>query len=464
MNKYIFYLYLTITTIVASLSIGCEDKNENIIPQETAANEWIWEVMSKKYLWNDELPTKSSLRFNNSPKDFFLSLLSNKDGKNKGNGHYYFSRIEKFKERSKAIKEEDSYGFEYILYPVSQQSYFYARILYVLPNSPAAACGLKRGDWIIDVNHQPLTNTSIPLKQGNSAQLTIGKLSYESPSKTYKINKVKEITIGSSHAVADIAIYKDTIYHLSGKKIAYLCYNHFNSGPGGFEDHTYDNQLKAIFAKLASQKINEFVLDLRYNGGGYTSSMQILGSMLTPTSHLSDVFQIEEDNQRNRREMRFLKGLPNLNLSRLYVIVGANTASASEALINGLLPYMDVKLIGSTTYGKNVGATLHRNATQGWDIWPITFRAYNSLLESNYENGFGLEKFRVYSDELALSAMPFIDLGNPQEHLLSEALKAMGVYAIEKNSIDVRNHYNEITPIYSSLQSKPTFGTQLKNE
>jgi carboxyl-terminal processing protease len=42
--------------------------------------------------------------------------------------------------------------------------------------------------------------------------------------------------------------------------------------------------------------------------------------------------------------------------NRVYVITSSRTASASELIINGLKPYMDVFLVGGLTFGKNVGS------------------------------------------------------------------------------------------------------------
>jgi C-terminal processing protease CtpA/Prc len=90
------------------------------------------------------------------------------------------------------------------------------------------------------------------------------------------------------------------------------------------------------------------------------------------------------------------------SLDRLYVLTSGNTASASESVINGLKPFFPVILIGSTTYGKNVGSiTLYDSETSGFTtsqdnanknhnfaIQPIVFQFFNKLGESDFINGF----------------------------------------------------------------------------
>jgi len=75
-----------------------------------------------------------------------------------------------------------------------------------------------------------------------------------------------------------------------------------------------------------------------------------------------------------------------INLSRVFFIVTGSTASASELLINNLKPYMDVKLIGDTTYGKPVG--FFPIPIFNYDIYPISFKTVNSAGNADYYTGF----------------------------------------------------------------------------
>jgi hypothetical protein len=77
----------------------------------------------------------------------------------------------------------------------------------------------------------------------------------------------------------------------------------------------------------------------------------------------------------------------NLNLNRVFFIVTGSTASASELLINNLKPYMSVKIVGDTTYGKPVGFFPIEIASK-YAIYPISFRTINSAGNADYYNGF----------------------------------------------------------------------------
>jgi hypothetical protein len=73
----------------------------------------------------------------------------------------------------------------------------------------------------------------------------------------------------------------------------------------------------------------------------------------------------------------------------LFFIVSQNTASASELLINSLMPYMNVQLIGpASTHGKPVG--FYPIPVFDWYIFPVSFRTVNKNGEGNYFNGLSL--------------------------------------------------------------------------
>ncbi|MDD2255784.1 MAG: S41 family peptidase, partial [Bacteroidales bacterium] len=106
-------------------------------------------------------------------------------------------------------------------------------------------------------------------------------------------------------------------------------------------------------------------------------------------------------------------------LSRVYILTGPYTASASEALISGLRPYMEVITIGKTTYGKNVASISiydETNSENMWGLQPIVAKVYNSLDASDYTGGF---EATIPADEVQAGARA---LGDRQEELLSVAL------------------------------------------
>ncbi|MFM7851365.1 MAG: S41 family peptidase, partial [Flammeovirgaceae bacterium] len=154
--------------------------------------------------------------------------------------------------------------------------------------------------------------------------------------------------------------------------------------------------------------ITDLVVDLRFNSGGAEAATVNLASLIGKGVDNTKVFAKRQYNANLTQQIlndpnygaaflstKFVNKTQNignmLRNGRVYILTGPRTASASELLINGLKPYMDVYLIGSTTYGKNVGSISiyeQNDPKNTWGMQPIVVKSFNSLDQSNYSNGF----------------------------------------------------------------------------
>lgn len=422
-----------ITTLFALLLVfsACSDETiEEITPQKpepkgNKVNIWIEKIMRDNYLWYEGLPDKSTLNFNEDPETFFTRLLSPKDGKDLESGHYYFSYLEKTGQTKSLTNPKDSYGFDFATTSLIMhgQAYKIALVIYVQEDSPANEAGLKRGDWILGVNGSVGSIKDYDmLNHGGNVTLQLGVVKEGN-----KLSLGRKIEMGASRAIIDTPFLKDSVYTIGGKRIGYLMYNQFLYGPDeyNFDDESYNTHMKQLFKKFKSQKVDEFILDLRYNGGGYVNCAQLLASLLAPREALNKTFctfEYNKKNTKNNSSIHFLNTADvlagNLNLKRLYVLTGQSTASSSELVINGLRPYIPVKTIGNKTVGKTVGMTIYDETTKyGWVLAPITFRTYNAQHKADYEDGF-LPDFKI--NEYEYKIVEFGDLNDP---LLGKAIE-----------------------------------------
>ena len=160
----------------------------------------------------------------------------------------------------------------------------------------------------------------------------------------------------------------DSVYNLDGKKVGYLAYSSF--------DLKSIPELINICKEFKNEGIKELILDLRYNGGGYVITENVLASMFAPQVNVTnkDVFEKEDYNEfftkyyeqegistitrfqteYNYEDMDLNVSTKdaNIGLEKIYGIITGNSASASEALLSGLMPYMDIELIGEQSHGK----------------------------------------------------------------------------------------------------------------
>ncbi|MEJ7683158.1 MAG: S41 family peptidase [Segetibacter sp.] len=166
------------------------------------------------------------------------------------------------------------------------------------------------------------------------------------------------------------SVLYNSVIDAGGKKVGYFVFKQFFGAPSRAE-------LNTVFSNFKSQGIDELIVDLRYNPGGSTATQDALADLIAPASaNNQTMYKYVYNQSLQQGDFPLLKhkaGYENesfseanntqnfentggLNLSRVFFIVsGSSTASASELLINNLKPYMDVKLIGDTTYGKPVG-------------------------------------------------------------------------------------------------------------
>lgn len=398
---------------------GCAVDRWEAYAGQTQTDRWIDDTMRVWYYWKQDIPHTNDLNYFSPPFEFFASVLSEQDGKD----GQPFSTIDSLDApATRGVPSTDyGYGFQYTTNHVEDNdTALYARLLYVSPDSPAGEAGLERGDWILEMDGEPITeNNYSRLNGGEGITLTVG---YYDATQDTILAYAEPQTLAPARTFYDNPVHYRNVYVSGSKRVGYLVYNHFT---GGLTESSteYDDDLREAFSYFATEQVNEFVLDLRYNNGGQLSCASLLCAMLAPSSALGQTLAYLEFNESiGEQEMVFdeslIQGGANLNLSRLYVLTSTETASASEMLINCLKPYMEVVLVGGTTVGKNVASRAFVNEELMLDMRPIVCKLYNADRESEYAEGFTAD---VSVDENGDMAR-FLPFGNPDELMLYTAL------------------------------------------
>ena len=398
---------------------GCAVDRWEAYAGRTQTDRWIDDTMRVWYYWKQDIPHTNDLNYFSPPFEFFASVLSEQDGKD----GQPFSTIDSLDApATRGVSSTDyGYGFQYTTNHVEDNdTALYARLLYVSPDSPAGEAGLERGDWILEMDGEPITeNNYSRLNGGEGITLTVG---YYDAAQDTILAYAEPQTLAPARTFYDNPVHYRNVYVSGSKRVGYLVYNHFTGGltENGTE---YDDDLREAFSYFATEQVNEFVLDLRYNNGGQLSCASLLCAMLAPSSALGQTLAYLEFNESiGEQEMVFdeslIQGGANLNLSRLYVLTSTETASASEMLINCLKPYMEVVLVGGTTVGKNVASRAFVNEELMLEMRPIVCKLYNADRESEYAEGFTAD---VSVDENGDMAR-FLPFGNPDELMLYTAL------------------------------------------
>src|SRR4030095_9296245 len=361
------------------LLIACK-KNHDATPSNPStstatAEELVMDsvyLFSKEvYFWNDVIPTYA--QFN--PRQYKGSTEI-QSASNVMNAIKKLQSLDRFsfvvsKEESDGLQtgEDKDYGFFLKAGSIDKELPYdsvYLFVTYVYDQSSAGAAGVKRG-WIINKidgtqlqYDQPSVNLLNNTFFGNT---TAANFEFKKPDGT-----TSAASLSKTSFQANSVLYKNVIVSGSNK-VGYLVFNQFFGEPSRTE-------LTNAFNFFQSEGINELVVDLRYNPGGSTETQNALAVLMPPAAADNQKMYTYQFNQQLQQgNFPLLKKKPGfgnvsfaesintvnykkagaLGLSRVFFIVTGSTASASELLINNLRPYMTVKLVGDTTYGKPFG-------------------------------------------------------------------------------------------------------------
>ena len=430
-------LNIVVCILGIAIFICCDKKplpNPQDNPQETISNPvntWAHDIMVGNYYWANDIPAKSSLNFAAEPELFFYSLLSRSDGKHNSDNDYYYSSIEYMGESTRANSTETSYGYIPFFIRYNNVSFMHMRIRYVVPGSPAAEAGIKRGDTFSKFDGQDITMNNYLQFYNNKMPMTLKQVELSLTSNGVAQQDIGDVNLGAAKEIEVNPFYKRTTLTVNGKKINYLMYSSFVNGKTD-SSIEYINQMRQIFDEFKSNPADAFILDLRNNGGGLVSCAQQLATLLAPASALDKTLGYLEYRNGTKLIINFSQGdkSHNIDLSTLYIIVSDLTASSSEFVINALKPYMgnNLVIVGTTTEGKNVASVEYEGVgdAEGWVIRPIVSKIFNSRNESNYESGFTpASNHYVYEYDNENIISKWYEYGDTEEYLLKNTLNVI---------------------------------------
>ena len=348
---------------------------------------------------------------------------------------------------------EKTAGFDFTFYYFdSTHKNLCAVITFVYPGSPADKAGLKRGDTIVTINGQEIPYPNyIPsyytLVGGD--KFTVGL--YET---------------GKTLTIEPVEMYEDPIlltkvFDCGAKKVGYLHYT-------GFTLDSCQDLIK-VFSGFKDQGVSEMIVDLRYNGGGFSITEQAIASMLGPQEavtaqrvlateifngkltdyyasqgyDMNTYFKTEYDfTASNGKHYTFSTAGANVGIDRIYFIIESGSASASEALIGELSAYMDVVLVGRQSHGKYCSGLMMK-AEEFFEENASQFGAVKTAAGKKYAKNWGIYvMYSRFADKngktlcmpdgivpdylVADNPLDGYQLGDPGETMLAKTLSLCG--------------------------------------
>lgn len=433
--------------------VGCE-RTEIETPDLDAAlelyyvNTFAANCMHTYYLWSDEIASSLDAWDVHEDPIAKVEAIRYKDA----SGHEvdkWTMITDDFSSFSSSVSGVNTtYGCSLALYYYdSQKTTVCAVVRYTSADSPASKAGLKRGDTIVKVAGQTMT-------EENYRSLIYDSFLY-APSTELVLEDGRQINMKAVEMYEDPVLVMKT-FDCGAKKVGYLVYNRF----------TLDSWKRLIEASdfFRSEGVSELILDMRYNPGGYVKAEETLASMLAPeeavksgsvfeTSVYNSLLTKEIGNSESKFTSKFnfssgghqysysTEG-KNMGLEKIYVILTSGSASASESIVVGLMPYVPIEIIGQQSGGKYCTGLMY-SASEWYDDYKSAFEADEYTAGKRYTANWGMYVMIArYADkdgntpcmpdgfvpDVPVDDVPYepYELGDEREAMLRVALQRAG--------------------------------------
>ncbi|OQX29248.1 MAG: hypothetical protein B0D92_04735 [Spirochaeta sp. LUC14_002_19_P3] len=344
------------------------------------------------YFWHESLPATITVT-EEDPGNFVTRLLYASDK------FSFFRTTDEYYQSNYGISSSPIHGFTMGLY--KEKVYLTA----VYSDSKAMEANLERGYRLIKIGDNVIgidialenvgteigknTTNTLTFEKSDGTQVTVTNLAKSEVTRTF-IDPVKD---------ENGDWQKIKIIDEGAKRVGYIQYNSFS----------HADRTELVDALKSLSGVDEFILDLRYNGGGYLTNAILLASAIVDSSHLGEESlylkynpqyknTIEKNRFNTSAELTAL-GVTPLNLKRVFILSTSRSASASELVLKILEPFMDVQHIGTTTYGKPVGQfVLDTHKSYGYKFYLVTFAVFN---KAAYDASNSLDNSWLYYDGIA---------------------------------------------------------------
>lgn len=423
--------------------VGTDPFTGNAYPdtQGSALEEKLWlrSWTNDTYLWYDEVP-------DNDPENYSVLAYFNQlktieltpSGTSKDNFHFSQDTADYNELAQSGVSSGYGFDWEFVANTAPRELI----VRFTEPQSPAALANVPRGASLIAVNGVDFVNDNT---QSGVDALNAALFPANAGTETnFEFELIDGSTLVIDITSADITVtpvQNVSVLETENGKTGYFQFNTFI--------RTAQDGLIDAFDLFVDENVTELVIDLRYNGGGLLAlASQVSYMVAGPSQTNNAIFETTRFNDKSTttnpvtgqaiqatpfysNEIDYNAGvltntlLPNLSLTRVYVITTGSTCSASEAVINALRGIdVEVVQIGSTTCGKPYGFYPTDNC--GETYFSIQFQGVNNKGFGDYADGFIPTDVPNFDFELPGCEVEddfTAALGNPEEGMLAAALE-----------------------------------------
>ncbi|MGB5722993.1 MAG: S41 family peptidase, partial [Parasphingorhabdus sp.] len=349
---------------------------------------WAFDQINEWYLFPETLPASLSPAPYASVQDYVDALTATARGQGRDR---FFTYITSIAEENAFLNSGATAGFGIRLSYDSAASRVF--ILDAFEGAPALAAGLDRGGEILAIGTTSanLQTVASLFAQGGAAAVSnaLGP-STAGTSRVFRFRNAAGSETTTTVSKADFSIqpvsprYGVQILDNGGTKTGYVNLRTFIDSA--------EPQLRAAFLQFRNEGVTDLVIDLRYNGGGLVRTAELFADLLGRNrfaNEVQSVTRFRPSKSSNNQTRNFQTQPQSVAPTRIAFITTGGSASASELVINAMIPYLDpnMALIGSNTFGKPVGQVgLDREACDD-RIRIVAFATENADGNANYFSG-----------------------------------------------------------------------------
>lgn len=407
--------------VLAGCGSGGGSSDRDFAPaacDEGARKQFVLDVTREWYLFDDLLPASVNLADHADAEALLdaLTAAARAEGKDR-----YFSYLTTPAAENSLLGEGQFIGFGLRTRtdPVNRPM-----ILEVFEGSPAADAGIARGDEIVAVDSG---SGFVPVSQ-LLADGTTTISDVLGPAETGLRRGLRLLRDGATREVSIVkrTVTIDPVPNTYGTLVLP---QPGTPGVGYLNLRTYiataDAQLRDAFAEFRALGIRDFIVDLRYNGGGLVNTAQLLNDLLGGGRAATDVqFQMVYNTRKSQRNATyyFRPAAQSVQPVRVAFLTTGGTASASEINVNSMVPWVEVAIVGANTLGKPVGQDAFDLSACSDRLRLVTFKTVNAAGNGDYYGGLaGSVPFACAAEDDV--AQP---LGSAAETMVSAALGWLG--------------------------------------
>ncbi len=383
---------------------------------------FVLSTMNEWYLFPETLPANTAAGATETLDDYIdrLTATARSQGRDR-----FFTYLTSIAEENAFITSGSSAGFGVRLGTDSTSTRLF--VVEAFEGAPALTAGIDRGDEIVAIgtsaDNLRTINEIVSADQANGLSNALGP-SDPGVTRVLRVSGasgVRNVTVTKAdfNLIPVSSRYGAQIIEADGKKIGYLNLRTFIGSA--------DDQLRNAAANFRAQGVTEFIIDLRYNGGGLVSTAEIFGDLLGGGRSSRDVFsqtRFRPSKSVNDDVHNFVPTSQSVSPTKIAFITSGGTASASELVINGMAPYLgsNIAIVGSNTFGKPVGQVAIDRAACDDRLRVVAFSTGNANNQFNYFDGLA----SLITNNCQAGDDFSFQLGDPREASVKQAIDFLG--------------------------------------